>query len=69
MAESPTPRIISETEASRLTSLSRTQHWRLELEGKFPRRVTLGARRHGYVEAEILAWVQERISARQQVAA
>lgn len=60
----PSPRIVNDAEASRLTSLSRTQLWRYEQEGHFPRRVVLGPRRHGYVEAEVIQWVQDRIHAR-----
>ena len=37
---------------------------RLEKEGKFPVRVRLGQMRVGWVEAEVLEWLQARIDAR-----
>jgi prophage regulatory protein len=38
--------------------------WRLERAGKFPRRAHLGANRVAWVEAEVEAWIEERINAR-----
>jgi prophage regulatory protein len=46
---------------------SKTQLWRLEKDGKFPRRVLLTGHpngRHGWVESEIDAWIRERIAQR-----
>ena len=46
---------------------SKTQLWRLEKCGKFPRRVPLTGNpngRHGWVESEIDAWIQARIAER-----
>lgn len=41
------------------------QHRRdLEREDRFPRRVRLSPQRYGYLKAEIVAWVAERIAAR-----
>lgn len=37
---------------------------RLEKDGKFPKRVRLGQMRVGWVEAEVLEWLQARIDAR-----
>lgn len=37
---------------------------RLERAGQFPKRVKLGTNRVGWVEQEVDAWLQERISAR-----
>ena len=37
---------------------------RLENAGKFPKRVKLGNNRVGWIEAEVLEWLQERIDAR-----
>lgn len=50
-------------------SHSKTQLWRLERAGKFPKRVQLSAGRHAWVEAEIDAFIAERIAARDEKAA
>jgi prophage regulatory protein len=49
-------RIIREAECQRLTGLSRTTRWRLEREGKFPRRRRLSQNAVGWLLSEILAW-------------
>lgn len=60
-------RILSKKDAKALTSLS-TQHMaRLSRDGRFPRLVKLGADRNsraGYIEAEILDWLHERVRLR-----
>ena len=43
---------------------SKTQIWRLEKRGQFPRRVRIGAGRHGWVESEIDQFIADRIAAR-----
>jgi prophage regulatory protein len=48
---------------------SKVHLWRLEREGKFPRRVQLGENRHGWLESEIDDWVLERMAARNVEAA
>ena len=45
-------------------SYSKVQLWRLERLGKFPKRVPLGANRHGWAEHEIDEWIEQRIQAR-----
>jgi prophage regulatory protein len=42
----------------------KSQLWRLEKIGKFPKRVTLSPMRHGWPEDEIDAWILERIAER-----
>ena len=37
---------------------------RLEKAGKFPKRVELGPNRVGWVEEEVLNWLQQRLDAR-----
>ncbi|MCF6326874.1 MAG: AlpA family phage regulatory protein [Devosiaceae bacterium] len=37
---------------------------RLEAAGKFPKRVQLGANRVGWVEDEVLDWLQQKIDRR-----
>jgi prophage regulatory protein len=48
---------------------SKVHLWRLEREGKFPRRVKLGENRHGWLESEIDDWIAERMASRRVVAA
>ncbi|MEM6661155.1 MAG: AlpA family phage regulatory protein [Pseudomonadota bacterium] len=38
---------------------------RLEKVGKFPRRVQIGPNRVGWVETEVLDWLQERMADRE----
>jgi prophage regulatory protein len=45
-------------------SYSKVQLWRLEKRGEFPKRVPLGASRHGWAEHEIDRWIADRIRAR-----
>jgi prophage regulatory protein len=42
----------------------RSQIWRLERDGKFPKRVPIGEARVGWVESEIASWQEQRIRAR-----
>jgi prophage regulatory protein len=49
------------------TGLSRSTIYLRLAEGSFPRPVSLGARSIGFVEAEIDAWVDERIRARPDI--
>jgi prophage regulatory protein len=49
--------------------LSKCQIWRLEKAGKFPKRVSVSAARHGWVEREIDAYVANKIAARELIAA
>jgi prophage regulatory protein len=45
-------------------TLSRTQIWRNERAGKFPKRVQLSAARVAWVESEVDGWIADRIAAR-----
>ncbi len=45
-------------------TLSKCQLWRLERDGKFPKRVQISEARHGWVESEIHGWIASRIHAR-----
>ena len=45
---------------------SKPHLWRLERAGKFPKRVPVGASRYAYIEAEIDAWINSRITARNE---
>jgi len=43
---------------------SRSHLWRMEREGKFPRRIKLGANRVAWAADEIQEWITSRIRAR-----
>ena len=43
-----------------MTGLSRTTIWRLEKDGEFPKRRQLGIRRIGWIESEVLDWMESR---------
>ena len=53
-------RYIRDAECRTLTGLSRSTRWRLEREGKFPRRRQHAARAIGWVEAELEEWMRQR---------
>lgn len=55
--------------AARGICLSKCQLWRLERDGKFPRRVPVSAARQAWVCKEIDEWIAARIASRQPVAA
>jgi predicted DNA-binding transcriptional regulator AlpA len=50
-------RLIEEHERKRITGFSRAHCWRLERDGKFPRRLYLGPRTVRWRLSEILAWI------------
>jgi prophage regulatory protein len=52
-------RLIAECECRAITGWSRAQRWRLERDGKFPRRLRLGPRTVRWRLSEILAWIAE----------
>lgn len=43
---------------------SKVHLWRLERDGKFPKRVPLGEARHGWLDAEIDAWLTAKMATR-----
>ena len=58
-------RILSKRQLKELVLYS-TQHIaRLEKAGKFPKRVQLGPNRVGWVEEEVLDWLQARLECRE----
>lgn len=56
--------ILRLPEVCRITGLCRSLVYELEANGAFPRRVPLGARSVGWVDAEVQRWLAERVSAR-----
>lgn len=59
-----TVRILSKKELRLLVLYSPAHIDRLEKTGRFPKRVQLGPGRVGWIESEVLAWLEERIRAR-----
>jgi len=59
-------RILSKREVRRLVLYSPQHISRLEKAGKFPKRVKLGPSRVGWVESEVLEWLEERIKLREE---
>ena len=57
-------RIIRLADLPTYCGLKRTQIDTLIATGQFPRPVKLSARRKGWIEAELIAWQQERIAQR-----
>ena len=63
-------RLIPPDELKPAKGIDFSNMWRLELEaqGKFPKRVKLGERKYGYVEAELDQWLEERAALRKTAA-
>ena len=57
-------RMLSKAQVKELVLYSPQHIARLEAAGEFPKRVKLGNNRVGWIEAEILDWLQVRIDAR-----
>lgn len=60
-------KIISKRQLKELVLYSPQHIARLEKAGKFPKRVTLGPNRVGWVEEEVLDWLQERLNRRESI--
>ena len=57
-------RILSKKQLKELVLYSPQHVARLEKAGQFPKRVQLGPNRVGWIEEEILEWLQRRIKLR-----
>ena len=53
-------RIIREPECKRRSGLSRSTRWRLERDGKFPRRRRISPGASGWLESEFATWLHAR---------
>lgn len=51
-------RMIRENECRELTTLANSTRWKLEKEGKFPKRRKIGSTAVAYRLAEIQAWIR-----------
>lgn len=59
-------RILSKRQLKELVLYSPQHIARLEAAGKFPVRVQLGPNRVGWVEDEVLDWLQQRLDSREE---
>lgn len=53
-------RLVREKERYEITSISRTQAWKLEREGTFPPRKSIGKKSCGWLLSDLLCWIQTR---------
>lgn len=60
MANQHNDRLVREDERKFITSISRSQAWKLEQQGLFPKRVQLGIRSVAWKLSELLDWVDTR---------
>jgi len=58
-------RILSKRQLKELVLYSPQHVARLEKAGKFPKRVQLGPNRVGWVEDEVMDWLQQRLECRE----
>ena len=58
-------RLLSKRQLKEMVLYSPQHVARLEKAGEFPRRVQIGPNRVGWVEGEVLDWLQERLDCRE----
>ena len=58
-------RILSKRQLKEMVLYSPQHVARLEKAGKFPKRIQLGPNRVGWVESEVLDWLQQRLESRE----
>lgn len=68
-ANTTPPRFIKLDEVRGITALSASEIYRRIAAGTFPAQIALGPRAVAWVEAEVVAWCNERMAERQGVAA
>ena len=62
-------RIISARELREMVSYSNMQVWRMERDGRFPKRIKLGPGRVGWSLREVQEWIADRKAERDEGAA
>jgi predicted DNA-binding transcriptional regulator AlpA len=62
------PVVLRKSEVSRRVGLSVRHLERLEHENKFPRRIRLSENSAGWLEHEVLGWLEARIAASRETA-
>jgi prophage regulatory protein len=65
MGQQPTVRVLRLDDVMRMTSLGKTTIYQLQKPRKFPASVRMTARAVGWMEHEILSWIQTRMAARE----
>lgn len=65
-ASAPTRRVLRRAEVVMRTGLSNTSIHREIQAGRFPKQVALGKRAVGWIEAEVDAWLEARMRARDE---
>ena len=58
-------RLIRKPELFGLIGVSETTIWRWERDGKFPKRIDLGAKNVAWLASEINDWIAEKAAARE----
>ena len=53
-------RILKTNEVVKIIGLSKVTIWRMEKSGAFPKRINLTNRRVGWIESEVLEWLESR---------
>jgi prophage regulatory protein len=59
-------RLLSKRQLKEMVLYSPQHIARLEKAGKFPKRVQIGPNRVGWVESEVLDWLQSRLDRREE---
>ena len=55
-------KFVRERECFEITGLSRTSRWRLEQEGKFPKRYKISANAIGWLASDLEEWIASRVN-------
>ncbi|CAH0541813.1 helix-turn-helix transcriptional regulator [Vibrio marisflavi] len=53
-------RLVKEKDRERITTISRSQAWKLEQKGLFPKRLKLGDRSVAWKLSELLDWIEQQ---------
>lgn len=54
-------RVVRKPEAINMTGLSDSTHWRLEQQGKFPKRRQITPNAVGYLLSELQEWIAQKM--------
>jgi prophage regulatory protein len=58
-------RVLRLPQVRAMTGLGRSSIYQMERERRFPRRIKIGSRAVGWIEGEVIKWINERIASRQ----
>lgn len=59
-----TGKIMRPSKVAKMLAVDRVTLWRWMRQGRFPKPIQMGAHATGYLESEILDWLQQRAQAR-----